>query len=283
MSSKAKKRCSLKRGDCWLGGMWRRAGLLVVAVAFGIFLAKCVSPWLLCFLGSGVHDAVKAAVGAATFTSPIFLTLWWFRTYDSRQQLQRANFEAGVGLIASDTPIRIEIGTQILLEVSKVTSAFDIEIALTFVKRLKRYPAETAKNEGIVTGGYRWGYAQHMLKWLANDYERRNKKRDLENLNLRNQEFTNTEAQITIFEVLEMHTGESLTADVTGCDDDIKSFLGNCSDIYTKWHIDNEDNRIERARRKKHNIQGSFKPRIVEVTVPFAYYHDERPDYSTDE
>ena len=251
MSSKAKKRCSLKRSDCWLGGMWRRALLLVIAVAFGIYFAKCVSPWLLCFLGSGVHDAVKAAVGAATFTSPIFLTLWWFRTYDSRQQLQRANFETGVGHIASDTPIRIEIGTQILLEVSKVTSVFDSEIALTFVKRLKRFPATTDKNLALLKSGYNWGYAQHMLRWLANDYQRRNNLHDLNDMDLRYQAFDGTTAKITTCEVLKMNNRALLTVDIAGCNIMISNFIGRSGKAHEKWVAEKGDRPVLSLEEKK--------------------------------
>ena len=223
------------RSDSWLGGMWRRAGVLGCAVVGGFILGQCVSPWLLYFFPESIYGGVRVIAGTVPLTLPTFFALWWFRTYDSRQQLQRANFETGVGHIASDTPIRIEIGTQILVEVSKVTSAFDSEIALTFIKRLKRFPETSDKNLALLRGGYTWSYAQHMLKWLFQDYQRRNKRHDLGGVELRYQEFADTTAKITICEMLEMHKDNFLDVNVAGCKDDLSNFLGQCNMAHKQW------------------------------------------------
>ena len=187
MSSKSEKR-GFMWNDFLLNGIGRRLGVLVfVALIGGKVLAHLfASNWWFCWFPVGTHEALAHVVAATPFTVPTFLALWWFRTYDARQQLQRANFEAGVVLIASDTPISIEIGTQILLEVSKVTSAFDREIRLTFIKRLKRPSADTKVNTEMKAAGYRYGYAQHMFRWLL----ARGGKWDLNNMQLQYQEFT---------------------------------------------------------------------------------------------
>ena len=199
MSSKNKEH-GLMWNDFLLNGIRRRVGVLVVAALIGgKFLAHIfASNWWFCWFPVGTHDALAHVVAAAPFTVPTFIALWWFRTYDSRQQLQRANFEAGVGFIVSDTPISIEVGTQILLEVSKVTCVFDREIRLTFIKRLKRPVADTGANTKIKTGGYRFGYAQHMFRWMI----ARGGKWDLRNMALQHQEFTFKD--ITLKHILEL-------------------------------------------------------------------------------
>ena len=214
-----------------LGKMWVRLVVLLIALIIGAVLGKCVSPWVLCFLPNNVYGDIRTVVGAAHFTLPTFLALWWFRTYDSIKRDLRDNFEAGVNHIASDTPIRIEIGAEILANVSKLTSAYNREITITFIKRLKRSPADAKKNKEIFYSDYRWGYAQHMLKWLK-DHQRKNKKYDLNLLDLRYQEFTSATAEITICEVLEMHDDDDLTVDVAGCNDDLDNFFGDCDRAY---------------------------------------------------
>lgn len=242
MSSKSKER-GFMWNDFFLNGIGRRLGVLVVVALIGgkVLAHLLASNWWFCWFPVGTHEVLAHIVSAAPFTVPTFVALWWFRTYDSRQQLQRANFEAGVGHIASDTPIRIEIGTQILVEVSRVTSAFDSEIALTFIKRLKRFPDTSEKNTAILRGGYNWGYAQHMLKWLLKDYRRRNKPHDLNRVELRYQEFADTTAKITICEMLEMHKDNLLTVDVAGCNSSLSNFLGQCPSACAQWDAKNDD------------------------------------------
>ena len=229
---------SEKRGFMWndflLNGIGRRLGMLVFVALIGgkvlahIFASNC---WF-CWFPVGTHEVLAHVVAAAPFTVPVFLALWWFRTYDSRQQSQRANFEMGVKQVDSDTPISIEIGTLILIKVSNVTTVFNDEIAFAFIKRLQRSPADTAKNKEIIGGGYRWGYARQMLQWLRSQGEKYN----LDLLDLRNQEFPNEDAQLTIGEVLKMHTDVSLTVDVTGCSKpSMKNFLGCCPYAYWMW------------------------------------------------
>ena len=201
-----------------LGKMWVRLVVLLIAAAIGAALVKWASPWFLCFFPVSVYGDIRTIIGAAPFTLPVFLALWWFRTYDSFQGDWRANFEAGVAHIASDTPIRIEIGTVILINIAEATSSYDREIRTTFIRRLKRSPADTDKNHEMLTHGYRFAYAQHMLKWLQipRTKKDKNKKYDLNLLDLRYQEFTRTTSGITIREVLNMHSEAFLTLDVGG-------------------------------------------------------------------
>ena len=203
MSSKVKKRSWWARYNWWLGLMWVRAIVLIVAALLaylcsGIIVGCLESKFPVIEANSYIgevnrwvmeknasNEYIRKVLTPATYSLPIFLALWWFRTYDSRMQIQRANFEAGVAHIASDTPINIEIGVQILLGVSEVTSAFDREICITFIKRLKR-PVSDNHQQYDAIKNYRYGYAQHMFRWMT----ARDGEWDLSNMQLQNQEFT---------------------------------------------------------------------------------------------
>lgn len=245
-----------------LGKMWVRLFLLLLAAP----LAYCVGGYLSGIMESHFPvDAIDGSISEASrqaaekiksheymrkvftptaYSLTFFLALWWFRTYDSLQRDWRANFEAGVNHVASDTPIRIEIGTAILINVSERTSAYNREIAIAFTKRLKRSPADTDKNKDLVANGYRWGYAQHMLKWLQNQ----NEKRDLDFLDLRYQEFTSTTAKITGYEIMRMHSGDDLLLDLAYCNfANPEEFFGDATDAHADW--ENSDRDIEVANK----------------------------------
>lgn len=240
MSSQVKKRSWWVRHNWWLSKIWVRVGVLFLALLVGLISAKYASPWLLCWFDSVAHEAVKPVIGAATFTYLIFLALWWFRTYDSHQRDLRANFEAGVQHVASDTPIRIEIGTEILKNVSKTTSSYDREIRIAFIRRLKRFPATTTKNISLFKGGYRLSYAQHMLKWLQ-DQKDPNRKYDLNLLDIRYQEFASSSVRITVCEILDMHRGESLTLDLARCKfRSANEFFNSACNICDLWQEKDE-------------------------------------------
>ena len=262
-----------------LGTMSARLVVLLVASAIGAALVKCVSPWVLCFFPVSVYGDIRTVIGAAPFTLPVFLALWWFRTYDSFQADWRANFEAGIAHIVSEMPNRIEVGTVMLIKISKATSSYDREIRTAFIRRLKRFPADADTNHKLLAGGYRFAYAQQMLQWLKESPAKKDqdKKYDLGHLDLRNQEFTYAEAQITICEVLEMHAGEHLTVDVTDCNDGVRDFFGNCNDARTKWHRSDEENRIGRIRHKLHKTSGDFKSKPIEITISVEDCRNELP------
>lgn len=267
--------------DFLLNGIRRRVGVLVVAALLGgkILAHLLASNWWFCWFPEGTHEVLAHVVAATPFTVPTFLALWWFRTYDSRQQLQRANFEAGVGQIVSDTPISIEVGTQFLIQMSKVTSAFDGEITLTFIKRLKRSPADTGKNKEIVSGGYRWGYAYQMLQWLQS----RGEKCDLDNLDLRNQDFITQDTRITAYEILEMHADERLTVDVAGFDDsDAESFFGINRNAYERWNSIETGNYCDRRTNETDGVEDS-KPQTNKVLISRGDYQAAPPGYWTKE
>ena len=218
------KRSFWSQNDWLLGKIWVRLLVLGCAILGGFILGQCASPLLLNFFPESIYGGVRAVAGAAPITLPTFLVLWWFRTYDARQQLQRANFEMGVKQIDIDTPISIEIGVEILKNVSKVTSFYDREIRLAFIKRLKRPVADTKANTAIKEGGYRYGYAQYMLRWMI----ARSVKADLNNMELRHQEFTLEE--VTLLRILELSDVENPTAKTFPIDFEECKFTGDMSE-----------------------------------------------------
>lgn len=193
-----------------LGKMWVRLLALVFAALGGFILGKVGSPWLLGLFPEEMYGDVRTVIGAIPFTLPTFLTLWWFRTYDSLQSDWRANFEAGIDHIASNTPTRIEVGTEMLKNVSKVTSIYNREISTAFIRRLNESPAEAEANRKMLDTSTGWKYAQQMLKWLLNQ----NEKYDLGFVDLRNQDFTDVLDGITICDLLNVNKDGFLTLEI---------------------------------------------------------------------
>ena len=253
MISKSKERGWWARNNWRLGEMRVRVSILCLALVAGFFLAKYVSPWLLCFLGDEVHAAVNAAVATATFTSPIFLALWWFRTYDSLRSEWRANFETGVDHIANNTPTRVEVGAEKLNNVSKETSIYNREISIAFIRRLKQCPAGAEANPHLLYNSSGWGYAEQMLKWLKNQ----NAKFDLHYVDLRNQDFTETISGITVCDLLKMAKENSLAFDIACCSDEsMKQFFG-CCDYASEQYDKTEDH-----RRLQHHLAAGEMPSV---------------------
>ncbi len=241
MSTQIEKR-GLMWSDFFLDGMWRRLGVLLVAAVLGFALGFLVSPWLLCQFPEKMYGDVRTVVGAAPFTLPTFLVLWWFRTYDSRQQSLRANFETGAQHVLSDTPSHIEIGVEILKNVSEVTSSYDREIRTAFMRRLKQFPAVTESNRKLLTDGYRFAYAQHILRWIV----AHGGKWDLTYIDLRYQEFTF--ADVTLDSILNLQDASRfdnvkelspamMKMKIGGC-----RFTGNITkqNFFGKWPVQGE-------------------------------------------
>ena len=215
-----------------LGKMWVRLLALVFAALGGFILGKVGSPWFLGLFPEEIYGDARTVISAIPFTLPTFLTLWWFRTYDSLQSDWRANFEAGVAHIASNTPTRIEIGTEMLKNVSKVTSIYNREISTAFIRRLNQCPAEAEANPKLLDTATGWGYAQQMLKWLKNQ----NKKFALHYVDLRNQDFTANIEGITVCDLLNMDKDGWLTIEVAHCHpQSIRELFGCCQHARSMW------------------------------------------------
>ena len=207
-----------------LGKMWVRLGFLIAAALIGIALVYWGSPWILCFFPESTYGDIRTVIGVAPLTLPVFLALWWFRTYDSLQSEWRANFEAGVDHLASNTPARIEIGTEMLKNVSKVTSIYNREISTAFIQRLNQSPAEAEANRKLLETSTGSKYAQQMLKWLLNQ----NEKYDLDFVDLRNQNFTDVLDGITVCDLLNVNKDGFLTLEIAHCNLVFVKEMFNC-------------------------------------------------------
>ena len=70
-------------------------------------------------------------------SSLIFLTLWFFRTYDVREQIGQQDFHDALRMLADDKLISQEIAVLRLIDISKKTKVYDDTIKLAFIKRMK--------------------------------------------------------------------------------------------------------------------------------------------------
>ena len=240
-----------------LGTMSARLVALLIAVIAGVFLGKHFSPWFLALVPENVYGDIRTVVGAIPFTLPTFLALWWFRTYDSFQSNLRANFDSGVAHIASNEPIRIEIGTVILIKISETTSSYDREISTAFVRRLNQSPAEATANRKLLDTTTDWNYAQKMLLWLKHQ----NKKYDLYYVDLRNQDFFDETAGITLCDLFNMNTFGGLTIDVAGSGfSSWDEFFGCCAYAREKLETANRHFRMQNEGRLEAQLEPDYQP-----------------------
>ena len=190
----------LKRiGKKWINSYWRRLLILVGAAVIGYCLSKWGFPWLDCWLG--FSPRVDKYLEPLLFGLPVFIWLWFFRTYDTQQQIQQGNFVAGVDKLMQDSPMVIDVGVEILLQVSAKTDAFDDAIRLAFVKRLKErikmptppsiggLPDKNRMVEFKLKFPKRLTYAQHILRWLIAKQDNYARKPDLDGMRCDYQEF----------------------------------------------------------------------------------------------
>lgn len=170
------------------GGRFR---LLAVALLLGGLLVKYGKESVFCVLG--IYSADGNYLIFPMLSLFVFLALWLFRTYDTRQQIHQthaqieqtnkqilqANFAKGLDNLVNNDPLQIDIGVILLLEVSKSTPAFDKEIRLAFIKRLqilpepiyKTFPEKGKFNRWIEIDDSRIPYTPHILRWIVNHPE----------------------------------------------------------------------------------------------------------------
>ena len=183
-----------------------RFAVLLLAAVVGYCLSKWGFPWLDCWLN--FSDKVGHYLEPVLFGLPVFICLWYFRTYDTQQQIQQGNFVAGMDKLAQDDhPAVIAVGVKILLRVSAKTDSFDDEIRDAFINRLKKQTtipdlselrASLAKNPNDISAASaiaskippRFTYAQYILQWLIAKQEHYAGKPDLRGMRCDYQEFT---------------------------------------------------------------------------------------------
>ena len=170
--------------------------ILFIAAGAGYFLSKCGFPLLDCWLE--FSDRVDYYLEPLLFGLPVFICLWYFRTYDTQQQIQQGNFVAGMDKLVQDDPAVITVGVKILLQVSAKTDSFDDEIRDAFIQRIKIKPTirgepeSTGENIAVITMlnlRRKFTYAQHILHWLITHQNSTDAKPDLYGMRCENQEF----------------------------------------------------------------------------------------------
>lgn len=188
-----------------------RFGLLSGGAGVGVLFVNVASEWLACLVGFyGINPQFRLLL----LGLPIFVLLWWFRTYDAQQQIQQANFATGITNLASGNPLSIGVGVAILLGVSNSTLAFDKEIKTAFIRRLKEFPQDLDKVKVVQVRTNRLAYAQHILKWLIAHQEKQGgKKPDLSGMDCRFQEFV-LSAELKLNAILPKHIID-YTADIS--------------------------------------------------------------------
>ena len=236
----------------------------VIVLGIAAVCAYHFGEWVNCFLESWfpvtdgnyageqnkTNEYLRKIFAPAAYSVVVFLVLWWFRTIDTRQAIYQTNLETGLNMLASDTPIKIEMAVLMLSRVSDSTTVFNDEIRLAFIKRLKRSPHTSDKNLQLLNDGYRWAYAQYILQWLK-DHDKRG---DLRHLDLRGQEFASTSARIMYTDIAGRHNhtkyGSELPINFGGCrfttltdiaskEDAIKRFFGNDESLINKFAVQN--------------------------------------------
>jgi len=169
--------------------------ILAVAGILGVVLFKFCGEWLLCLFG--VTGRARDYLVLPMLSFFVFVALWFFRTHDTRQRIEQANqqmqqekFNKGMDNLVSDNPLRVDIGVALLLEASDVMSAFDKEIRIAFIKRLKELPEKLDGRRVMEMRANRLSYAQYIIQWLINHPRADGAPFDLRGMDCRYQEFT---------------------------------------------------------------------------------------------
>ena len=149
---------------------WIRFALLIVCGAIGIALYRYLWDPLSCLLKINGPKENYIYIHSILLGLPVFFCLWWFRTRDVRQQINKTETQIqqnslfnGITNLPDKDPLKIEIGVAQLLALSKSNSAHDKTIRIAFIRRLKKCPLT---NDEITNGSKRFSYAQHILEWL---------------------------------------------------------------------------------------------------------------------
>ena len=156
--------------------------LLLFSVGSGIGLVWVGADKIYYFFDSILEIEIKSNYSFIALLLGIltFLTLWFFRTYDVREQIGQQDFHDALRMLADDKLISQEIAVLRLIDISKKTKIYDDTIKLAFIKRMKA-PYKYKENE------FR-NYAQHIFCWLGERYRVKDKL-DLVSLDLGYQDF----------------------------------------------------------------------------------------------
>ncbi len=126
-----------------------------------------------------------------TLSFPVLLALWWFRTYDTQQQIakskeqvdksqdqiQQSSFVSGLENLLKPDSLSASIGVQLLIQISDSTHIFDENIRLAFIKRIQKLPETDVpildRSYGYSIADPEVNYLPHIFEWIV-DYTERN-------------------------------------------------------------------------------------------------------------
>ena len=187
--------------------------LLLFSVGSGIGLVWVGADKIYYFFDSILEIEIKSNYSFIALLLGIltFLTLWFFRTYDVREQIGQQDFHDALRMLADDKLVSQEIAVLRLIDISKKNKVYNDIIKLAFIKRMKA-PYETEevkeveteiekyKKDQFIKAEQNWQikkklikvrrrtYAQYIFRWLGERY-RVEDKLDLVNLDLSYQDF----------------------------------------------------------------------------------------------
>ncbi len=141
-----------------------RLMLLLLAGGFGLMLGKYADvQFFSCYLGEG-NMKVAEYLATVVVGVPIFIFLWYYRTRDVRQQIEKVqeqiqksqkqidqnHFNNAIGNLTSDMLIKEEIGVQSLIKLSEVTPEFNELIIIAFRSTIDGFKSYIIGHESAV-------------------------------------------------------------------------------------------------------------------------------------
>ena len=176
--------------------------LLLFSVGSGIGLVWVGADKIYYFFDSILAIEIKSNYSFIALLLGIltFLTLWFFRTYDVREQIGQQDFHDALRMLADDKLVSQEIAVLRLIDISKKNKVYDDTIKLAFIKRMKAPYKEakekqelTNKDAEILKRLLKRDYARYIFCWIKERYKR--KELDLRDLDLRSQYFIDGNAK----------------------------------------------------------------------------------------
>ncbi len=147
-----------------------RLMLLFLAGGFGLMLGKYADvQFFSCYLGES-NRKVAEYLATVVVGVPIFIFLWYYRTRDVRQQIEKIqeqiqksqkqidqnHFNNAIGNLTSDILIKEEVGVQSLIKLSEVTPEFNELIIIAFRIAIDRFKSYIIGYESYVRNRDQW-------------------------------------------------------------------------------------------------------------------------------
>ncbi len=173
--------------DTYIDKKFVRFLLLIGAGGFGLFFGKLVDvQFFRDYLE--LHETVAEYLATAVVGVPVFIFLWYFRTRDVRQQIEKTqeqvdkfqkqinqnHFNHAIGNLISGSLTQEEIGVKSLIKLSEITTEFNELIIIAFessISEFQRYKLTQEEHKKIgmdldLTRAPREKLAERVIEWL---------------------------------------------------------------------------------------------------------------------